>query len=127
MKRIITLFALIATLCSFSAKADTPLNYRGSIGKYYAEMHITICMDGKVKGYYQYFENNKATTSRLRLNGTWKTLNIHGSTALYMKEYAPKGRTSGTWKVQIETRSTEMFGTFTNSKGQKFKVDMEEY
>ncbi len=127
MKQIITLFAIIVSLCSFSAKANTPLNYRGSIGKYYAEMHITIGTNGNVDGYYQYFENNKATTSRLRLKGTWKSLNIQGTTALNMKEYTPKGRISGTWNVRIETRGTEMYGTFTTSKGEKFKVNMEEY
>lgn len=127
MKRIITLLTLIATLGPLAARADFSVSYRGYIGKYYAEMHLTLYDNGKVEGYYQYFNNYKATSSQLRLKGTWHSMNMYGSTAIAMKEYTPKGQVCGTWKVQAESRGGFMQGSFTNSKGCKFTVEMDEY
>lgn len=98
---------------------------RGNIGPYAVTMFLTQDRweEGNIIGYYYYnaYPNNKF---KLKLS-SMETINIHGSMHVVLKEYTKKGKHSGTFKGQYECRGDYYVGTFTNSKGQKYKFELQ--
>ncbi len=56
----------------------------------------------------------------------YTALNAQGTMLLVLDERSPKGKHTGTFRGNKENRGGGYVGTFTNSKGRKYKFEMME-
>ena len=127
--------AIAVALCvpsgAQSAATTTPSemtqNYqvlKGKIGPYEVTMylHLTDTDDEGAVGYYYY---NKYPKNRFTLRLVdMVAINAKGSMNVTLHEYTQKGKHSSTFKGQYECRGDYYAGTFTNSKGKRFKFKL---
>ena len=100
--------------------------FDGHIGPY----AITFFMDasvftaGEEVGRYYYNDRpNSVFTLKLVSN---EAINAKGSMHIVLKEYTANGNHTGTFDGQYECRGGGYEGTFTNSKGKKFRFELME-
>lgn len=100
--------------------------FDGHIGPY----AITFFMDasvftaGEEVGRYYYNDRpNSVFTLKLVSN---EAINAKGSMHVVLKEYTANGNHTGTFDGQYECRGGGYEGTFTNSKGKKFRFELME-
>ncbi|MBO4871465.1 MAG: hypothetical protein J5565_05735 [Muribaculaceae bacterium] len=99
-----------------------PVNYQelnGKIGPYAVKMFLKLNEVGDEVGYYYYVKYPK-NVFKLRLE-EMVAVNASGSMHVVLNEYTSKGVHSGTFDGQYECRGDYYAGTFTNSKGKRFK------
>lgn len=90
----------------------------GKIGKYAATMHLD---PEDFHGYVIYhWSGNKFTLKCTKS----EAINLHGSMKVQLKEYY-KGKCTGTYDGQYESRGNYFAGTFTDSKGRKSKFEFQ--
>ncbi len=97
----------------------------GFIGSYPITMYIDNLSEvdeGDYIGYYYYDERPQSKFDLIVVK--YEAINTKGSMNLILKEYSPKGAHTGTFNGQYECRGDYYTGTFTNSKGQKFKFKL---
>ena len=81
---------------------------------------------GDEVGYYYYNDRPNSVFKLVLVKN--EAINAKGSMHVILKEYSPKGKHTGTFDGQYECRGGGYVGTFTNSKGKKFKFElMEQY
>ena len=110
-------------------EGDSPLQqFEGNIGPYV----ITFFMNpadfgvGDTVGSY-YYNERPNSVFRLELVKN-EAVNAKGSMHIVLKEFTAKGNHTGTFDGQYECRGGGYAGTFTNSKGKKFRFKlMEKY
>lgn len=100
--------------------------FDGHIGPY----AITLFMDasvftaGEEVGHYYYNDRpNSVFTLKMVSN---EAINTKGSMHIVLKEYTANGNHTGTFDGQYECRGGGFEGTFTNSKGKKFRFELME-
>ena len=94
---------------------------KGKIGRYPVVMHLDLDAFevGEQVGYYTY---DSMPNKRFKLVIKEQVaVNASGSMKVVMYEYTSSGVHSGTFDGQYECRGDYYEGTFTNSKGKKFK------
>jgi hypothetical protein len=125
MKMKSLLLLALMMLLPFAANAepqDEPA-YRGKIGQYKVTLvFYTFNFDkGDVAGYYYYNDRPK---TRFKLVCRKNEGDPRGFNTLVLDEYTPKGKNTGTFRGTLEGRGDGFYGTFTNSKGERFKFDL---
>lgn len=97
----------------------------GKIGPYAVKMFLDIsgADDDTEVGYYYYTAYPK-THYKLVLK-KMVAVNAQGSMDMVLYEYTKAGVHSGTFDGQYECRGDYYSGTFTNSKGKRFKFTLE--
>ena len=97
----------------------------GKIGPYAVKMFVDIsgAEDDTEVGYYYYTAYPK-THYKLVLK-KMAAINAQGSMDMVLYEYTKAGVHSGTFDGQYECRGDYYSGTFTNSKGKRFKFTLE--
>lgn len=97
----------------------------GKIGPYAVKMFLDIsgAEDDTEVGYYYYTAYPK-THYKLVLK-KMVAVNAQGSMDMVLYEYTKAGVHSGTFDGQYECRGDHYSGTFTNSKGKRFKFTLE--
>ena len=104
---------------------DIEETLEGHIGPYTITMNLDDLSDADVGDFAGYYYYNDRPQSKFRLKIVdYVAVNAKGSMKLVMKEYSPKGSHTGTFNGQYECRGSYYAGTFTNSKGQKFKFEV---
>ena len=104
---------------------DIEESLEGHIGPYTITMNLDDlddAVEGDYAGYY-YYNDRPQSKFRLRI-AKFVAINAKGSMDLVLKEYSPQGAHTGTFNGQYECRGDYYAGTFTNSKGQKFKFEV---
>lgn len=105
---------------------EHPSKYEGKIGSY----GITLFMKtentekGDEVGHYYY--NNAPQSVFTLKQTTFDAVNASGTMRLVLKEYTKDGHHTGTFDGFLEMRGGSYHGTFTNSKGKKYKFDLME-
>ncbi len=139
MNRLLTMIAMVvltigvclpsnAQTASNSTQSDVTQNYqvlKGKIGPYDVTMFLQLPYSNKENpvGYYYY---NKYPENRFTLKlVNMVAINAKGSMNVTLHEYTKKGNHSGTFEGQYECRGDYYAGTFTNSKGKRFKFKLE--
>lgn len=127
MKRMLMLcLAMMLTAGVAFAQEKETTKFTGKIGPYAITLFLypPVWNEGEVAGYYYYDERPK-THFTLKLV-KHEAVNAKGSMHMVMKEYTPKGNHTGTFDGQRELRGSSFVGTFTNSKGKKYKFELME-
>ena len=108
--------------------ADKQADYQiltGKIGPYPVKMHLRISgvQDDDEVGYYYYtaYPNNRFKLKMISM----VAVNARGTMQLVLHEYTTQGKHTGTFDGNYECRGDHYAGTFTNSKGKKFKFVLE--
>lgn len=119
----LVIVALFLTAGAVKAQNSDTQKYEGKIGKYEITLFIDRPQyDGDSIGYYYY--NNRPNTKFKLVQRDYSALNARGSMHVLLDEYTPKGNHTGTFDGQLECRGSSFKGTFTNSKGKKFKFEL---
>ena len=110
------------------AEARDYITLSGNIGPYTIVMKIDPTADsGTNCGYYYY--TDKKHPRRVNFNlvmGKYDQINFHGSVKMTLYEFSPSGKNTGTFRGQLECSSGWYSGTFTNSKGKKYRFELYE-
>ena len=130
MNRIILFMFLLLTSSALTASSPKLEFEReqvlyGKIGPHQVVMRLDLdhFSIGEVVGYYYY---KKRPKNRFTLVvHDYEAINAKGSMNVVLYEYTSKGVHSGTFNGQYECRGDYYEGTFTNSKGKKFKFILE--
>ncbi len=108
--------------------ADEQTDYQiltGKIGPYEVKMHLRIsgAQDDDEVGYYYYtaYPDNRFKLKMISM----VAVNAQGTMQLVLHEYTTQGKHTGTFDGNYECRGDHYAGTFTNSKGKKFKFVLE--
>lgn len=108
--------------------ADKQADYQiltGKIGPYEVKMHLRIsgAQDDDEVGYYYYtaYPDNRFKLKMISM----VAVNAQGTMQLVLHEYTTQGKHTGTFDGNYECRGDHYAGTFTNSKGKKFKFVLE--
>ena len=138
MKRIsiILTIALLALIAGIQVSAqnsaaqgnvettDSQADYqvlKGKIGPYKVKMYLRIngAQDDDEVGYYYYtaYPQNHFKLKMISM----VAVNAKGTMEMVLHEYTSDGKHSGTFDGNYECRGDYYAGTFTNSKGKKFK------
>lgn len=93
----------------------------GKIGPYAVKMYLCIsgAENDDVVGYYFYTAHPENHYSLKMVSMV--AVNAKGTMDLVLHEYTARGKHSGTFDGSYECRGDYYAGTFTNSKGKKFK------
>ena len=126
MKHLISLIVLVLACLSMPCAANNDnieheQVLKGKIGRYPVVMHLNLDAFevGEQVGYYTY---DSMPNKRFKLVIKEQVaVNASGSMKVVMYEYTSSGVHSGTFDGQYECRGDYYEGTFTNSKGKKFK------
>ena len=139
MKRI-SIFLAIALIAGMQVSAqnstvqgndettDSQAEYQvlnGKIGPYQVKMYLCIngAQDDDEVGYYYYTANPR---NRFKLKMiSMVAINAKGTMEVVLHDYTSDGKHSGTFDGNYECRGDHYVGTFTNSKGKKFKFVLE--
>jgi len=97
----------------------------GKIGPYEVKMHLRIsgAQDDDEVGYY-YYTAHPDNRFKLKMI-SMVAVNAKGTMELVLHEYTAQGKNTGTFDGNYECRGDHYAGTFTNSKGEKFKFVLE--
>ena len=111
-----------------SEPSTASVNYQelnGKIGPYAVKMYLRLgfSQESDEVGYYYYVKYPK-NVFKLRLVDM-EAVNAKGSMHVVLHEFTSKGVHSGTFDGQYECRGDYYAGTFTNSKGKRFKFVLE--
>ena len=141
MKKIVFLFAAIASLCANASELGTEVadeqvttesssvvmqQLKGKIGPYAIVMNLDLraMSEGEIVGTY-YYVSRPHSIFTLRLV-SMVAINAKGSMMIVLEEYSPAGKHTGTFDGQYECRGDYYTGTFTNATtGKKFKFVLE--
>ncbi|MBR5655257.1 MAG: hypothetical protein IKW98_01035 [Prevotella sp.] len=127
MKRMLLLCLTVVLSVNIAlAQEKETTKFAGKIGPYAITLFLypPVWNEGEVAGYYYYDERPK-THFTLKLV-KHEAVNTKGSMHMVMKEYTPKGNHTGTFDGQRELRGDSFKGTFTNSRGKKYKFELVE-
>ena len=108
-------------------EADDPLQrFEGNIGPYPVTLFLNpgdMGVGDNVGNYYYNERPNSVFTLELVKN---EAINAKGSMHIVLKEFSANGNHTGTFDGQYECRGGGYVGTFTNSKGKKFRFELME-
>ena len=132
MKRLkfvfLLLFAALAWSGAIVAQDDEAAQQqilKGKIGPYNVTMHLSLpgASESDTIGYYYYdaYPTNRFTLKMVSM----EAINASGSMHLKVNEYTGGGKHTGTFDGQYECRGDYYSGTFTNSKGKRYKFTLE--
>ena len=110
---------------SSTAPATNYEYWVGNIGPYKITMFLNgyTWEPGEIAGYY-YYNSRPKTKFKLKVKKC-EYINDKGTMRLILKEYTPKGNNTGTFNGTYDIcRGKYYEGTFTNSKGQKYKFEL---
>ena len=108
-------------------EADDPLQrFEGNIGPYPVTLFLNpgdVGVGNTVGNYYYNERPNSVFTLELVKN---EAINTKGSMHIVLKEFTSNGNHTGTFDGQYECRGGGFEGTFTTTKGKKFKFELME-
>ena len=106
-----------------SSEQNGYTKYAGHIGPYAITLFLSdVVEENKQCGYY-YYNSRPNSLFKLVLK-RYDVTNIRGTMKMVIYEYTPKGKHSGTFNGQLEGRGDTYSGTFTNSKGTRYKFSV---
>lgn len=126
-KTFICCLMLVLGSLSTMAQTEQEVKYEkftGKIGPYAITFFVNLeyADEDSEVGYY-YYNDRPKNHFTLRLV-EYAAINAKGSMHLKLKEFSPKGNHTGTFDGQRELRGDGYVGTFTNSKGEKYKFEL---
>lgn len=127
MKKTLAFVLLcLMQVAAVSAQESNVVKSTGHIGPYEVTMFIDTdyTKEGDEVGYYYY--NDRPNTHFKLVMREYTALNAQGTMLLVLDERSPKGKRTGTFRGNKENRGGGYEGTFTNSKGQKYKFELME-
>lgn len=108
-------------------EADDPLQrFEGNIGPYPVTLFLNpgdVGVGNTVGNYYYNERPNSVFTLELVKN---EAINTKGSMHIVLKEFTSNGNHTGTFDGQYECRGGGFEGTFTTTKGKKYKFELME-
>ena len=108
-------------------EADDPLQrFEGNIGPYPVTLFLNpgdMGVGDNVGNYYYNERPNSVFTLELVKN---EAINTKGSMHIVLKEFTSNGNHTGTFDGQYECRGGGFEGTFTTTKGKKYKFELME-
>ena len=108
-------------------EADDPLQrFEGNIGPYPVTLFLNpgdVGVGNTVGNYYYNDRPNSVFTLELVKN---ESINTKGSMHIVLKEFTSNGNHTGTFDGQYECRGGGFEGTFTTTKGKKYKFELME-
>ena len=108
-------------------EADDPLQrFEGNIGPYPVTLFLNpgdVGVGNTVGNYYYNDRPNSVFTLELVKN---EAINTKGSMHIVLKEFTSNGNHTGTFDGQYECRGGGFEGTFTTTKGKKYKFELME-
>ena len=114
-----------AVALAAAAPAMDESAWSGNIGPYQITMYLygDNWRKGEIIGYY-YYNDRPKYMFKLKV-ATCETINAKGTMKLVLKEYTHDGKNTGTFNGTCDMfRGHYYGGTFTNSKGQKYKFEL---
>ena len=128
-KTLVCCLLLMLGSLSVMAQTEQEVKYEkftGKIGPYAITLFVNLeyADEDQEVGYY-YYNDRPKTRFTLKLV-EYAAINAKGSMHVVLKEYTANGNHTGTFDGQYECRGGGYEGTFTNSKGKKFRFELME-